>query len=139
MDYFIEDNFITNLEVLTLIANLNSTITFSNTVFIDNSLETSNIVCESLLSSNMFSSSVETDLITSDAATISNLSCYSVTSSNLFSSNIISHDILADKVESYISATNLLYSSNIVSFNLESTYGEINTLISSILIFESTL
>jgi hypothetical protein len=101
MDYFIEDNFVTNLEVLTLIDNINDTITFSNTVFIENSLETSNIICESLLSSNIFSSSVDTDLITSDDATISNLSCYNVTCSNLFSSNIISHDILADKVESY--------------------------------------
>jgi hypothetical protein len=88
MDYFVEDNFITNLEDLTLIDNLNSTITFSNTVFIENSLNTSNIICESLLGSNIFSSSVDTYLITSDAATISNLSCDNVTSCNLFSSNI---------------------------------------------------
>jgi hypothetical protein len=137
MDYFIEDNFVTNLEVLTLIDNINDTITFSNTVFIENSLETSNIICESLLSTDIFSSSVNTDLVTSDAATISNLSGYNVSSCNLYSSNITSHDILADKVETYMSATNLLFSSNILSSNLESTYGEINTLISSTILFLS--
>jgi hypothetical protein len=144
-DYFFADNFIENLEILTLIDIINETITFSNTVFIENelnssnitciSLDSSNIVCESLLSSNLHSASLESELITGDAANISNLSCYNITSSNLFSSNVSSHNINTDIIESYISATTMHYSSNIVSSNLLSTYGEISTLISSNILF----
>jgi hypothetical protein len=139
-DYFLADNFIENLDILTLINSINETVTFSNTVFIENELNTSNItcftldssniVCESLLSSNLYSASLESELITDDAANISNLSCYNITSSNLFSSNVSSHDINTEIIESYISATTMHYSSNIVSSNLLSTYGEISTLIS---------